>query len=140
MSPKWPYDVGVTVSLDGGRAEGIDLQDYGGVNVNDEETVASAVVWGVSGLTNGQHRLIVTPASTKTWAVLDALVYVVEISCYVSNSLYPPGTPSQTILIQQPPRIQKLGQQLVRGKLQSLKVQQLPLLPVLPAPRSWHPP
>lgn len=77
MAPLWPYAVGAQVAVDSSASTLIDLQDYtrtssdGGV-----ETVSTAVVWGMTGLSNGQHTLQVSFPPSRSYLVVDAFVLV----------------------------------------------------------------
>lgn len=76
MAPKWPYAVGARVSLDSGPMFSVDLEDYEGKNVNQVETIGSAVVFSRTGLSNTRHTLGISFPTDKDYLVVDAFVSV----------------------------------------------------------------
>ena len=60
LAPKWPYTVDSYVALDGGAPQLVDMTAPPQNSPNGEETVASDVLWSATGLTNGDHRVVVT--------------------------------------------------------------------------------
>lgn len=81
MSPLWPYSVTTQLTLDGSTRVTLDLSGPG-TDVNGEETVRSAVVWGVSELMDMQHTLVVSMAPNGMWIEVDAFMYVLILSCF----------------------------------------------------------
>jgi len=73
LSPKWPYTVNSYVSLDGGPAVLVDMTGPPANSPNGQETIASAPLWGVTGLTNGVHRVVVT-IGPSGYAVVDGFM------------------------------------------------------------------
>ncbi|KAF5321665.1 hypothetical protein D9619_000075 [Psilocybe cf. subviscida] len=94
QSPLWPFSLTTGISLDGEPPDTIFLQDPASVsspNPDGGETIASAVVWGRSGLLDTLHTLTmsVVPASdgSQSFAVVDALIYT-------SDDILAPSAPS----------------------------------------------
>jgi hypothetical protein len=82
-SPLWPYVVNTMVSVDGGDSTCLNLEDYSGATAPDGmETQQSVPVWGVSGLSNSQHTLLVSGCPGGPYVILDAITY----ACVVSPS------------------------------------------------------
>ncbi|KAF9463646.1 hypothetical protein BDZ94DRAFT_1258190 [Collybia nuda] len=76
MSPKWPYLVNTAISLDSGTPVVVDLVDHSRPNTGEgPETVQSEVVWGASGLSNTQHKLVVSVGAGQPFAIVDTLIY-----------------------------------------------------------------
>ncbi|KAJ7600838.1 hypothetical protein C8J56DRAFT_19319 [Mycena floridula] len=78
LSPRWPYSVGVKISVDDFPSSVVDLRDHSlPFNANGgPETVASETVWSMQGLENIQHTVIVQFATdVSDYCILDALIY-----------------------------------------------------------------
>ncbi|KAG5635300.1 hypothetical protein H0H81_011782 [Sphagnurus paluster] len=76
-SPLWPYPVTSLVSLDSGIPILLDLQDHNSTPVANgmgAATVNAKVSWGVTGLNNTNHTLVVSVGPSKPYAVLDTLI------------------------------------------------------------------
>jgi len=77
MSPRWPYQVGVQVSVDGSQPIAVNLKDPDRTrNDGGPETVSSAVVWGSGELENGTHVLNISFLPGKQFAAVDAIMCV----------------------------------------------------------------
>jgi hypothetical protein len=60
-SPLWPWGITVDVAVDGNTPTTIDLRDYSAAyNQGGSETAQSVPRWGVSGLSDGPHTLVVS--------------------------------------------------------------------------------
>ena len=72
LSPLWPYNVTVNISLDGAPADFVSLLDpaYAG-----NETAAGGVQWGVrwskDDLVNGTHNVVVSASPGGQFVVVD---------------------------------------------------------------------
>ncbi|KIK70017.1 hypothetical protein GYMLUDRAFT_67275 [Collybiopsis luxurians FD-317 M1] len=77
MCPLWPYAVGAQASVDGSSPVSIDMQDHTHTTTGGSETVASAVLWGMTGLSNSSHTLQISFWDTQQYIALDAIVYTV---------------------------------------------------------------
>jgi hypothetical protein len=87
MSPLWPYPVNSMVSLDGSPGECVSLQDSSTPPTDGgPETVKSAPVWGVEGLKDGEHELIVSMCPGGQFVVVDAFIYTVANASATSSS------------------------------------------------------
>jgi len=75
MSPRWPYLVNTDVSLDSAPPVLIDLVDHSKPDVGiGPETVQSQVVWGIAGLPNQQHTIVIFVGAGQPYAVVDTLM------------------------------------------------------------------
>ncbi|KIY45075.1 hypothetical protein FISHEDRAFT_50093, partial [Fistulina hepatica ATCC 64428] len=73
MSPLWPYAVTTTLTLDDEDSVLVDLRDYSSEDVGyGSETVASAIVWGKTGLNDNNNHTFVISAGEGTYAIVDA--------------------------------------------------------------------
>lgn len=70
LAPKWPYTVNSYVALDGGSPVLVDMTGPPQESLNGEETVAADVLWSATGLSNGNHQVVVT-RGPSTYAVVD---------------------------------------------------------------------
>jgi hypothetical protein len=77
MAPLWPYLVNTAVSLDSGSTVLLDLTDHSQQANGGPETVASHVIWGVTGLSNIQHSLVMSVGSGQPYGIVDALIVTV---------------------------------------------------------------
>jgi len=75
MSPLWPYLVNTAVSLDSSTPVLLDLTDHTRQADQGPETVPSQIIWGVSGLSNAQHSLVMSVGSGQPYGIVDALMY-----------------------------------------------------------------
>ena len=73
LSPKWPYVVGSLVSLDGRPAVLVNMTGPPADSPNGHETIASAPLWGETGLTNEVHMIVVTRGPSG-YAVVDGFM------------------------------------------------------------------
>jgi len=73
MSPKWPFQISVAISLDGGNSTTVDLRDYSKPLApnNSTETVQSQSVWSSTTLTNETHSVVVSRGNGSTYVVVD---------------------------------------------------------------------
>jgi hypothetical protein len=56
LAPKWPFQFDSKITVDKGPSVIVDLTDHNApINANGPETVQSAIVWSVTGLTNSLH-------------------------------------------------------------------------------------
>lgn len=62
LAPKWPYAVDSYIALDGGTPQLVDMTVPATPRdpPNGEESVAYAVLWSATGLSNTAHRVVVT--------------------------------------------------------------------------------
>ena len=84
MSPLWPYSVGTQVQLDNQPPVMLNLTDpntHINPPENGEETVRSAVVWSSGPMPNATHTLTMTRSSVIPFVIVDAIVWVLVISC-----------------------------------------------------------
>ena len=70
-APLWPYKITTDVCLDGGVGESVDLQDYSHSTDGGPETVASAVRWSRTGLTDSRHTLALYMGRDASYVVVD---------------------------------------------------------------------
>ncbi|KAF5369711.1 hypothetical protein D9615_010178 [Tricholomella constricta] len=83
-----PYMVNALVSLDSGPPVLLDLVNRDTMTREDEDGQAMIdlhVIWGVSGLSNTQHQLVISVGDGQPYAVVDTLTY---------TSLHDPTIPS----------------------------------------------
>ena len=79
LSPLWPYTVTTAISLDSGPSTLVSLVDHSRPSTNGgPETVQSQVVWSATGLANTQHNLLMFMGPGQSYAVVDALMYVLS--------------------------------------------------------------
>ena len=72
VAPLWPYKVTTEVCLDSHAGIPIDLQDHSGtVGL----TVPAAPRWGMTGLKNTSHPLIVYTEANGSYIVVDSFMY-----------------------------------------------------------------
>jgi hypothetical protein len=77
MSPRWPYRVGVQVSVDGSEPIPVDLKDPNNTSESGgPETVNSTVLWSSGELANGTHALKISFLPGMQFAALDAIMCV----------------------------------------------------------------
>ncbi|KAF5358603.1 hypothetical protein D9758_007698 [Tetrapyrgos nigripes] len=77
MSPRWPYQVGVQVSVDDSKPISVDMKDPNQTRESGgPETVNSTVVWGTE-LPNGTHVLKISFLPGMQFAALDAIIFTV---------------------------------------------------------------
>jgi hypothetical protein len=82
MSPLWPYPVNSMLSLDGSPGECVNMQDFSQPSTGGgSETVQSAPVWGVQGLEDAEHELVVSMCPGGQYVVVDAFMCVFLL-CY----------------------------------------------------------
>ncbi|KAJ7585000.1 hypothetical protein C8J56DRAFT_140095 [Mycena floridula] len=98
MGPLWPYPVGAQVAIDSASSTLVDMQDYTRTtSANGGETVASGILFQVTGLQNGPHVLHVSFPDGKQYLALDGLIYTVQDDATsTSSSSSPTGIPSPT--------------------------------------------
>jgi len=75
MSPKWPFQISVSISVDNGLSNRVDLRDYDSALApkNSAETVQSQALWGWTSpqLTNESHTVVVSMGDDSTFVVVD---------------------------------------------------------------------
>jgi hypothetical protein len=77
MAPLWPYTVNTVVTVDDYPPVLVDMTDPSNSEpVGNPPTVASSVLWGMSGLANTEHTIVMSMASSGMYIVVDALVCV----------------------------------------------------------------
>jgi hypothetical protein len=79
MAPLWPYTVNTAISLDSGPSTLVNLTDPNHTS-GSGATVESQVVWGMAGLANTQHNLLMFVGPGQPYAVVDGLMYVLSQS------------------------------------------------------------
>ena len=80
LSQKWPFHVTTNITLDGGRAVLLDLQEYREISTIPEEDYGQAiVVASATGLENREHTVRVSVGIGEQYAVINKLMYV---SCF----------------------------------------------------------
>jgi hypothetical protein len=80
MSPLWPYPVNSMLTLDGKAAECVNLQDLSRPETDGgPETVQSAPVWGIEGLEDVEHELVVSMCPGGQYVVVDAFMWVLPL-------------------------------------------------------------
>jgi len=77
MAPLWPYAVGASAGVDGAPPVSISMQDPTHTTDGGPEDVQSAVLWGVTGLSNSSHTLQLSFWDIEEYMALDAIVYTV---------------------------------------------------------------
>jgi hypothetical protein len=78
MAPLWSYPVNSMLTLDGNHSECVNLQDFSRPATDGgPETVQSAPLWGVEGLEDVEHELVVSMCPGGQFIVVDAFMYVV---------------------------------------------------------------
>jgi len=91
LSPRWPYPMGMNVSVDGQPSQYINLTDPNTpTNFESNMTVASRPVWSAIDLRDTQHTLVLNHPTSRNGTFdfhIDGFIYVVEI---------PPTTPLTT--------------------------------------------
>ncbi|TFK33260.1 hypothetical protein BDQ12DRAFT_727895 [Crucibulum laeve] len=76
MSPLWPYLSSTAISLDSSSPVVIDLVDHNHPGVGyGFATVNSTTMWGISGLPNTGHTLVISVGERQPLAVVDSLIY-----------------------------------------------------------------
>ena len=76
------------LSLDGGPGECVNLQDVSRPSTGGgPETVQSAPVWGVQGLENAEHELVVSMCPGGRYVVVDAFMCVLLL-CWLFNYFF----------------------------------------------------
>jgi len=105
MSPLWPFQISVTIRLDSGSDEQVNLMDPSFINspvsTDSAETVLSQSVWDASGLTNTTHQVFVYMGTNSKFVVVDGFNYTVldadDVSTTSSVSLsFPAMAPSSS--------------------------------------------
>lgn len=80
LSPLWPYNVTVDISLDGATADFVSLLDPAySVNAgapDSQETVQSVVRWQMDNLMNGPHTVVVSASPGGQYVVVDGFMCV----------------------------------------------------------------
>ena len=85
LSQKWPFHVTTNITLDGGRAVLLDLQEYREISTIPEEDYGQAmVIASATGLENREHTVRVSVGIGEQYAVINKLMYV---SCFSGVSL-----------------------------------------------------
>jgi hypothetical protein len=75
VAPQWPYQVGMSLTLDGGAPLVIDLQDLTVSTTNGgPEDLAWAVVADANGLNSSHHQLVVSMPSGYSYMVVDGFM------------------------------------------------------------------
>ncbi|KIK62285.1 hypothetical protein GYMLUDRAFT_555462 [Collybiopsis luxurians FD-317 M1] len=87
LAPLWPYNVGATVSVDGGPADNVSMVDKSQTANGGPETVQSAAVWGKTGLDDGQHAVVVGFNSGMNYLALDGIIYTISDNSPSSSDL-----------------------------------------------------
>ncbi|KAF4604405.1 hypothetical protein EYR40_001584 [Pleurotus pulmonarius] len=85
MSPLWSIPVAVTLTLDSRPSEVVYLQTMNSLPATSWGTERSTPIWGISGLENGTHNVVVTYGTPRNvtqaalpFIVVDAFIYTVE--------------------------------------------------------------
>ncbi|THV00173.1 hypothetical protein K435DRAFT_794397 [Dendrothele bispora CBS 962.96] len=79
LSPLWPYEVGIRVSIDGSQPIPIDMKDPSKTEqAGGPESVSSKVLWSSGELANGTHVLDFSFLPGKQFAAIDALIFTVQ--------------------------------------------------------------
>ncbi|KAF8828061.1 hypothetical protein F5879DRAFT_38355 [Lentinula edodes] len=86
MAPLWPYAVGAQAGVDGSSPVSIDMQDHTHTSDGGSEDVASAVLWGMDGLSNSSHTLQISFWDSEEYIALDAIIYTVQDSSSTTAS------------------------------------------------------
>lgn len=76
LAPKWPYQVGMSMTLDGGDPLVVDLQDLTIPTSTDggPEDKAWSVVADANGLNNTRHRLVISMPSGYLYQIVDGFM------------------------------------------------------------------
>jgi hypothetical protein len=92
MAPLWPHSVTTVLSVDGGNPVLVNMQDpsvpaTNGKNIG-QETVQSEAIWGVNGLSNTQHTLIVSMQGDNAEVEMDGLMCVYMLCAPFCSDVY----------------------------------------------------
>ncbi|KAE9395129.1 hypothetical protein BT96DRAFT_826665 [Gymnopus androsaceus JB14] len=74
MAPLWPYAVGIQAGVDSTSPVGVPMQDFTHTTDGGSEDITSAVVWGVSNLSNTSHTLYISFWNIEEFMALDAIM------------------------------------------------------------------
>jgi len=88
MAPLWPYRVETVVTLDNEPPVVINMTAPGQLVPigTTGATVVSSVLWGRTGLTNTQHKLVMSLAEGGRYIVVDALIYTAVAPAVTTGS------------------------------------------------------
>ncbi|KAE9404188.1 hypothetical protein BT96DRAFT_813993 [Gymnopus androsaceus JB14] len=77
MAPLWPYAVGANAAVDNSSPVSVNMENPSVTSTDGgSEDVASAVLWGATGLSNSSHTLHISFWDNADFLALDAIVYV----------------------------------------------------------------
>ncbi|KAK7442500.1 hypothetical protein VKT23_016098 [Stygiomarasmius scandens] len=88
LSPRWPYNVGVQLSLDSSTPVAIDMKDPNRTgSVGGPETVNSSVLWSSGLLQHDTHNLKISFLSGMEYAAIDAFILTVPEDATTSSAI-----------------------------------------------------
>jgi len=98
LSPRWPFAISVSISIDDGTNDLVDLTDPSDSSEpnTSEETVQSAVVWQKLQLTNDIHIVTVSMGPYGGFVVVDGFIYTVLETVTTTPPPPPPSSPAST--------------------------------------------
>ncbi|KAK7052614.1 hypothetical protein R3P38DRAFT_2502027 [Favolaschia claudopus] len=86
LSPRWPYDVHMRLTLDGGQSVLVNLTDPSVLPQppGGGESAPSSVAWSATGLENKSHTLVATYGN---FIIVDAFIYTIDDDPSSSSSV-----------------------------------------------------
>ncbi|KAK0442025.1 uncharacterized protein EV420DRAFT_1768919 [Desarmillaria tabescens] len=98
LSPRWPYLVNSTLTLDGEDTMFVNLTDPEAAPTNGgPESERNAVHWSRTGLDNKTHEVVVSMTAAGQWVVLDGFIYTVND--HENDTGNTAGSGSSTVLV-----------------------------------------